>query len=495
MLSEEVALDLSPDPILEAVEGYRGAFLDLDHGRRVDAAAFHRGRRALELQLPLLGLCPGDRVVFAVSNGPGFAVALAAILKCGGSPIFSHALTPAAELRRTALRFGALFIVNDGPSSDELEAVCLSTASVSEAEWLRLAWSCIDAADRGFADCYPALAAVPLHQTSGTTGVPKIAARPGRAAVEEARHYIETTGIDDRDVVVVVSPMSHAYAFGMGFMTPMLSGADVAHMREYSPKLLFDAFSHAGVTVFPAVPAMLEVLLFGAGDRLRHSPRTVFAAGAPLPERVARNYREQSGAIVRPLYGTTETGGISIATVDRDGLTTGCVGSPMQGVEVEVRETIADARADGAALETLFVRSSSMMAGYLGPGGLDRSSLEEGWFQTGDLAQLDVYGSIHLRGRITEVINVGGMKVVPSEVEEVIAGIDGVREAKVYAGNSRSGSQFVKAAVVSDGSVTDAVIREHCARELIYYKRPSAVLLVESLPKTPSGKVILSELP
>jgi long-chain acyl-CoA synthetase len=393
------------------------------------------------------------------------------------------------------MRFGAPFIVSDGSAEEELGAMALSTSTVVEADWLRLVWSCADTADAEFVNLYPALAGVPLHQTSGTTGVPKVAVRPGRAAVEEARHYIETTGIDDRDVVVVVSPMSHAYAFGMGFMTPMLSSANVMHMREYSPKRLLDAFSDSDITVFPAVPAMLEVLLFGAGDRLRKSPRMVFAAGAPLSERVARSYREKSGVLVRPLYGTTETGGISIATVDRDGLTTGCVGAPMRGVDVEVRPAPFAEEHDGRTLETLFVRSSSMMAGYLGPDGVDRSALSDGWFQTGDLSRLDEHGSIHLRGRITEVINVGGMKVVPSEVEEVIGGLGGVREVKVYAGNSRSGTQFVKAAVVADASIDDAKVREHCLRELIYYKRPSAVLLVDSLPKTPSGKVILSELP
>jgi acyl-CoA synthetase (AMP-forming)/AMP-acid ligase II len=344
-------------------------------------------------------------------------------------------------------------------------------------------------------DSYPALAGTPLHQTSGTTGMPKVAVRPGRAATEEARHYIETTGIDRRDTIIVVSPMSHAYAYGMGFMVPMLSGANIVHMREYSPKLLFDAFAKLNVTVFPAVPAMLETLLFGAGDRLRNSPRTVFAAGAPLPERVARNYREKSGAIVRPLYGTTETGGISIAVTDRDGTIGGCVGPAMQGVEVEIRSAARADETDGPPLTTLLVRSSSMMAGYLEPSGLDASPLQGGWFHTGDVARLDEFGSIHLRGRITEVINVGGMKVVPSEVEEVIAAIDGVNEVKVYAGSSRSGAQFVKAAIVADASLDDATLREHCARQLIYYKRPGAIVRLAALPRTPSGKVILKELP
>ena len=489
-----LAVDLSPDPLLGAVDSYRGTFLDLDRNITVDSASFHRALGALRARLRRLGLGAGQRVVLAVGNGPAFIVTLTAVLNNGGSPILTHAMTPAPELRRIALRFGARFIVCEGWTEDEMAAVALSATPVADSDWLQLVWSTVDEHDPAFDDSLPALPAVPLHQTSGTTGVPKVAVRHGAAAVAEARHYIDTIGIDSSDSIVVVSPMSHAYAYGMGVMVPMLSGAHIVSMREFKTKLLFQTFAEKQVTVFPAVPAMLEVLLFGVGDRLRNSPRKVFAAGAPLTERVARTYRAKSGTIVRPLYGTTETGGISIAVEDRDALVTGCVGTPMDGVSVQVRSGQASSSRSGDPLHTLYVRSSSMMAGYLGSGKLDTSPVVDGWFQTGDLSRVDEHDSIHLRGRITEVINVGGMKVVPREVEEVIAAIAGVTEVKVYAGNSPSGTQFVKAAVVADG-VTEAEIRAHCHQELIYYKRPSAVLLIDALPKTPAGKVLLRELP
>jgi acyl-CoA synthetase (AMP-forming)/AMP-acid ligase II len=164
----------------------------------------------------------------------------------------------------------------------------------------------------------------------------------------------------------------------------------------------------------------------------------------------------------------------------------------MQGVDVEARVPEDET---GDDLSTLYVRSSSMMAGYLGPQGLDRSQLEEDWFNTGDLARLGPDAGIHLRGRVTEVVNVGGLKVVPREVEDVIAGLPGVDEVKVYAGLSPAGSQFVKTAVVANGNLDEAAVRAHCKRQLIYYKRPSVVHLVHSLPKTPSGKVVLDQLP
>ncbi|MEQ8848875.1 class I adenylate-forming enzyme family protein [Botrimarina sp.] len=493
-MSPAAPTDLRPDPILDAVEGYRGSFVDLHDNREVDARQFHTARTALARRLIDAGLEAGDRVVVAVTNGPQFVATLAALLRCGGSPVLAHALTPAAELRRTALRFGARFVVTDGPPADELGAAIGSAAEVAPAEWLRVALAACPTDTAGFVSGYPALPGVPLHQTSGTTGVPKLAVRPGAAAVAEARHYIDTAGVGSDDTILVTSPMSHAYAYGMGVMVPLLSGARIVSLREFKPATVLDAFASLRVTIFPAAPALLEVLMFGAGDRLKQSPPTVFVAGAPLTERVARTYRERSGVVVRSLYGTTETGGISIVAGEPDATTAGCVGPPMRGVEAQARPS-GHAEEQQQHLTTLRVRSESMMTGYLTPEGIDRSCLDAGWFDTGDLASIDARGSIHLRGRMTEVINVGGLKVVPSEVEQVIATLPGVREVKVYAGQSRSGAQFVKAAVVGEPSVTDTTVRDHCKEQLVYFKRPSVVLLLDALPKTPSGKVLVRELP
>ena len=143
----------------------------------------------------------------------------------------------------------------------------------------------------------------------------------------------------------------------------------------------------------------------------------------------------------------------------------------------------------------LYVRSSSMMAGYLGREEVERASLKDGWFATGDLAHVDAMGAIHLTGRETEVINVFGMKVVPSEVEAVIALMPGVIEVKVYAGAHGSGSQIVKAAVVTEGPLDTSSIRAHCDGQLAAWKRPEIIVRVESLPRSPSGKVIRERLP
>ena len=88
-----------------------------------------------------------------------------------------------------------------------------------------------------------------------------------------------------------------------------------------------------------------------------------------------------------------------------------------------------------------------------------------------------------------------GLKVVPCEVEEAIVQLPGVREVKVYAGEHRSGTQIVKAAVAVDEGLTAFEIRAHCERQLVYYKRPQVVTIVDALPRTPTGKIIRDQLP
>ena len=280
-------------------------------------------------------------------------------------------------------------------------------------------------------------------------------ARPGNrglppaqgSALAEAAHYIDTIGIDARDMLLVAPPMSHAYAYGMGVMVPLLSGASMACMRRFSPRLVHDACDRLDITLFPAVPMMLEMLMFSSRS-LSRDLRCVLTAGSPLPERTARDFRRRYGVPVRPLYGTTETGGIAVAPADGVPLSGEVIGPAMRGVAVEVRSAASTAGL-GNGIGILHVRSSSMMAGYVSENGLDESWVDGGWFSTGDLARIDAAGNIHLLGRQTDVINVGGLKVVPGEVEEVIALMPEVQSVAVYAGHRRSGAQFIKAAIVA----------------------------------------------
>jgi acyl-CoA synthetase (AMP-forming)/AMP-acid ligase II len=488
------AVDLTPDGILACIEDYQGMIVDLDRSINVPPQSFADARWTLAGKMDEAGLRAGDRVLVAAGNGPVFIATWAAILMRGGSPVLVHWETPAAELKRIAERFHVRFVAGNGQKETDLTGVGAAVKVFEAAPWARILWSDFGRATEPQQGVFLRLPGVPLHPTSGTTGQPKMAARPAACAMAEVRHYVETIGIDHQDRLLALAPMSHAYGHGWYVITPIMTGADVVTMRRFNAKMVFEACHDYGITILPAVGAILDTLLFGAADRLYDPNRRIFTGGAPVSERTSASFLTISGTRPRPLYGTTETGAIAVVRAEDQAPVRGCVGPPFSNVEVEIRQPDGQtAYENGIGL--VHVRSPSVMAGYLVDEHLDTSVVEEGWFNTGDLGWLDGEGRLHLRGRQAEVINVSGMKVLPSEVEEVITSLPGIKEVKVYAGKSRAGSQHVRAAVVAGEGVDVPQIKAHCKKHLVYYKRPSRIILLDALPRSSAGKIALSQLP
>ena len=487
---------LDPQLLLAAIEGYQGSFLDLDDGLTVEPASFARVRESLRRDLSAIGVASGDRVVIAIGNGPRFVSALDAVLRRGAHPLLLHYQMPAAELLRVAGKYEARYLLVDTPETCETLAAN-SRITTLDHDWLRCQLAALKsaratsggaAAHGGWAD----LPATPLHPTSGSTNEPKIAVRPGQAAVAEAINYLSAVEIGRDDALLTVTPMSHAYAYGMGMLVPLLSHAHLVSLRRFAVKPVLAALKNERITIFPAAPAMLDMLMFGQGAELLARPRMVLSAGSPLTRRTVERFERIARRRIYPLYGTTETGGI---TIGANGVTADCfqsVGPPLRGVEAKIVAT-GDSTF-GSGVGRVAIRSTSMMAGYLSPTGIDRGSLDDGWFLTGDVGRV-IAGEIHLLGRESDVINVGGLKVVPSEVEEVIADFPGVVECKVYAGGAERKSPFVKAAVVADPSFDFANLRSHCAQQLVYYKQPTVYVRLDRLPRSAAGKIIKEQLP
>src|SRR5262245_47551648 len=137
-------MDTSPLPILDAAERYRGTFVDLDAPRVVPADALHRARHQLAQRLEAEGLAAGHRVVLAIGNGPQFVAALLGVIEAGGSPLLVHAKTPAPELKRTALRFGARWVLTDECPPGDLQLEAMNVAPLAGGDWLELLLAKVD---------------------------------------------------------------------------------------------------------------------------------------------------------------------------------------------------------------------------------------------------------------------------------------------------------------------------------------------------------------
>lgn len=482
----------SPTPILDAAESYRGQIFDLDTGRSVSSDQFQRLRRQLTRTLKQKGIAAGDRVLVTIANGPMFPITLTALLACEASPLLVHVMTPPAELARYAQRFGVKWLISSG-GDEQAESVLEQHGMILAGDdWSLLLGRFSEPTNIPG----PELRGVPLHPTSGSTGLPKIALRPGFPAMEEARHYTATMAICEDDCLMAIPPMSHAYGYGVTTMVPLLTGASIVTTAKFSIKQLARVLHEFPITVLPMVPAHIDILLFGGTidfGRLRW----LLTAGSMMPKRAAVQFRKKTGVTVCPLYGTTETGGISVATIADGQDVDGRVGPPMDGVEVRIRPP---ANASELGLEPgvgkLHVKSSSMMTGYLSDTGEVLQPWDtDGFFETGDISKVVEDGVIHLRGRTGEMINVLGLKVVPCEVEEVIAAMPGVSEVKVYAGQLKSKGEIVKAAVAVNDGIDEEALKAYCDEHLVYYKRPRVITIVEKLPRNPAGKIQVKELP
>lgn len=486
--------DLTPKTLLDLFENYAGSYHDLDRDLKLDGAQLRAARDALIAGLGHRQVRSGARVLLALGNGPGFISAFIAVLSVGGSPVLVHVDTPPAEIVRLSSAYDAHFALCDAWTENDLSPVSESVSDLQFAPDAHLTLAKVRQPSGEEPRRLPAIVGMPLHPTSGTTGIPKLAARHGIAAIAEARHYQQAMGIGPEDTILCVVPMSHAYGFGTSAIMPLTSGASLISSRRFQPHAVFRTLRNYSITTFPAVPAMLHLLLVASRGPIEGLPRRVLSAGAPLAEHTAREFFEKNGQTAWSLYGSTETGGICVDVEAPPDAAPGSVGPKLDPVSVEIIP-LPDSSDWKPGIGRISIKSPSMMAGYLTPEGIDASTIHEGWFQTGDLGFIDPAGRVHLVGRESEVVNVFGMKVIPSEVESVIRDFPGVTDVKVYAGQHRSGSQIVKAAVAGPASLDLAGLREHCAAHLVAYKRPEIIIPVEALPRTPTGKIIKEQLP
>lgn len=322
-----------------------------------------------------------------------------------------------------------------------------------------------------------------LKLTSGSTGEPRGVALTAAALRSGGRQILATMGIGAGDRNLVTIPLTHSYGFDNVVLALALAGTAALLTADLTPLRLLRVAREGGATVLPSVPFLLDLLSRSSAGGDLPSLRLVISAGAPLPRETRERFAASFGVRPHTFYGSTECGGI---TFDREAVATlpeGCVGSPLDGVAVE----LLDAE-DGVG--RIGVRSPSVAASHV-PAAPDdpEPGLRDGRFIAPDVGRIDDAGRLHLLGRALDVINVGGRKVYPAEVERVIRSVPGVRDVVVL-GVERSAVAAALRAVVEAGPEVDreSVVRA-CESGLARYKIPRSIELRAELPRTGRGKV------
>ena len=346
----------------------------------------------------------------------------------------------------------------------------------------------------------------PLHDarwahigvTSGTTSRPKIVPYRHDSLVAITAAMGELLALGPADASGLVTPIHLANGQRTGFLLPVMNGACVECLPEADVDALLDAIRADRLSYFTASFTIMRALLerLGPGGRV-HSARLRFvrvASGALDPGELAALERALGVPTIVGLA-TTETGIVTHQRLPPAPRTLGGLGQP---VLCELRIVGADGRdvAPGEVGEVL-VRGPQVFDGYLDDDALSASALADGWYRPGDLARIGDDGELRLAGRAAEVVNRGGDKISPLEVDAALRAIPGVADAAAFGVAHPTLGQELAAAVVParDASLTEADVLAAASARLGARRAPRRVWIVDALPRNATGKVVRSRLP
>lgn len=330
--------------------------------------------------------------------------------------------------------------------------------------------------------------------STGSTGKPKCISRTHKNLLTLAENHTSTAGWDEKDGVLMAVPMSHTYGFG-NFISAIRAGATLFTIKDFNRKEIISLLGSGKITNFPAVPFMLDILSKSRSSSVNdyRSLKLVFSAGAPLPENVFYEFYNKFGIYPRQLYGSSETGVISINMSPEIKKMYKSVGRPVRNVTVKIVNDEGNDLTSGHEGE-IIVKSPSMTYRYENSAEESEKSFRNGFYYTGDIGFIDENGYIFINGRKKLFINIAGYKVDPVEVEEFLLRNKDIKEVAVKGVLNESEQEVVKAFIVPKREMKYGDIVEFCRGRISEYKIPGIVEFRNSLPKSPTGKVLRTKL-
>ena len=466
----------------------------------------HGGLRALAQKtvadLNRLGIGRNDRVAIVLPNGPEMATAFLAIA-CGATtaPLNPDYKADEFEFYLSDLGAKALIVARGSASPAIAVAKKLSVPVYEIAAGTDEPAGSFTILGADTASAKPATGgmaeasdiALVLH-TSGTTSRPKIVPLTQANVAASARHIAATLGLTPADRCLNIMPLFHIHGLIAAVLSSIGAGASVTCTPGFNALRFFAWVDEARPNWYTAVPTMHQAILTRAGrnaDTITRNPlRFIRSSSSSLPPQVMAELEDVFEAPVIEAYGMTEAAHQMacnpLPPAPRKPGTVGIAAGP----EVAIMDLDGKLLARGETGE-IVIRGPNVTPGYEANPTANAEAFTHGWFRTGDQGVMDGEGYLSITGRLKEIINRGGEKISPREVDEVLLDHDAVGQVVTFAmPHPKLGEDVAAAVVLREGaSCTEAELRDFARQRLAEFKVPRKILFLAEIPKGATGKL------
>ncbi len=448
-----------------------------------------------------LGIGRRDPVAIVLPNGPEMAVAFLTIAAgATTAPLNPTYRGDEFEFYLSDLK-AKLLVVADGHETAARAVASTLGIPVAELRWsadglaglFELAGDSSAGSPRDDGEAETDDIALVLH-TSGTTSRPKLVPLSQRNVSASAAHIADSLSLSTDDRCLNVMPLFHIHGLMAAVLGSLRAGASVCCTPGFDALRFFGWMRETAPTWYTAVPTMHQAILARAG-RNRDAIaavrlRFVRSSSASLPPQVMAALEEAFDAPVIEAYGMTEASHqMASNPLPPRARKPGSVGVAA-GPDVAVMDGAGRVLPAGSVGEVV-IRGANVTPGYLGNADANAAAFVDGWFRTGDQGVIDGDGYLRLTGRLKEIINRGGEKISPREVDEILIDHPAVLQAVTFAiPHAKLGEEVGAALVLEPGaSATESEIRQFASLRLADFKVPRRVLFVSEIPKGPTGKL------
>ncbi|AXF55151.1 long-chain-fatty-acid--CoA ligase [Salicibibacter kimchii] len=457
-----------------------------------------------------LGLQKGDRVALMLPNCVEYIISHFAVQRLGGIAVQVNPMYQESELSHIFAKTEPLVVIGESKQKEKLTAAASvkfpifidrESAGENDDQFHDLIDRVQSAEQIPKAVIEPKKDPALIQFTGGTTGSPKGAVLTHYnlvANVLQTFAFTANTLQRPGEVFMGAAPFYHVMAMSSVINQGVFAAATIICMRKWTVEDAVDMVERYRPTYFPAVPTMYIGLL---GYAEKHpialdSIKIMTSGSAPLPVEVLHKVEQMTSGVISEGYGLSETSPTTHRNPFRGKRKSGSIGLPLPGTDCEIVDLDTKEPVAIGQEGELWIKGPQVMLGYWDEQEETDAQLQNGWFATGDIAEVDEEGYFYIVGRKKEMVIGSGFNIYPSEVEEIMYGHPSIRELVVYGVPDPYRGETLKASVVcKEGeSLTSEALTAWCKKRMASYKVPKIIDFRTSLPKTSVGKILRRQL-